>query len=177
MAADAEEPRTLLARGVAAHARSDFATALQHLDRAIAAALPSSAGLPLTDYGLIEPSEDAIEALLAQATCARPLLAALLTRRAATALRQGLVLRALVDTGTAQKLAHPRGHCRQRATGNLSSPSGIITKRELPVWSDSGDLLVVAQNVERLWMGSVPGAYLRRTRSTRLLRKALSFST
>ena len=35
-----------------------------------------------------------------------------------------------------------------RSTGNLSSPSGIITKRELPVLSDSGDLFGVAQNVD-----------------------------
>ena len=87
-----------LLAGLRAHRSGFFDEALRHFDDAIAAALPETAGLPLADYGWVAPPA---ERLIGSATCARALLVALLTRRATTALKLGLSLRALADSGAA----------------------------------------------------------------------------
>ena len=90
----------LLRAGVACHRRGEYGDATRHFDAAIEAALPGTSGLPLKDYGLVAPEEDIALA------CSAPQLAVLLTCRAASALKLGLSLRALADSGMALTLAH-----------------------------------------------------------------------
>lgn len=95
-----------LLAGLRAHRAGRFEEALRSFDASISAALPETLGVPLADYGWVAPSADE---LLKHCTCRAALLLALLTRRAATALKMGLSLRALADSGAALVLT-TRGH-------------------------------------------------------------------